>query len=108
MPAVATTLPSRRPELLVRPLGNKGQHVVKDPRTGDYYTLGEQESFLLAQLDGQHAAEDVCQAFAERFGEPLSEEDLDQFVRLAQSRGFLEMEPAGGQETAIPEAEGDT
>src|SRR5262249_32269332 len=86
---LAARVPARRPELLLRPLGDDGRHVVKDPRTGDYYTLGKQESFLLAQLDGEQAAEAVCQAFAERFGEALSQEDLDEFVRLARAKGFL-------------------
>src|SRR5205085_2788832 len=58
-------------------------------RTGAYFTLGEQESFLLCQLDGVRDAGGICRAFEERFGEPLSEEDLGQFVKLARSRGFL-------------------
>src|SRR4051812_39190574 len=45
--------PPRRPELLVNPLGDEGQHVVKDPWTGAYYNLGKEESFLLLRLDGR-------------------------------------------------------
>ena len=60
MPGAATFLPARRPELVIRAVGERGRHVVKDPCTGSYYTLGEQETFLLTQLDGEHTAEDVC------------------------------------------------
>src|SRR5437763_15944487 len=81
--------PARRPDLVLRPTGDKGDHVVKDPATGTYYNLGAQEAFLLAQLDGLRTAAEVCAAFQERFGEPLSEEDLDGFLELARSRAFL-------------------
>src|SRR5262249_45671663 len=90
MPEFATLRPSRRPELVVRPLGENGQYVVKDPHTGAYYHLGEEEHFLLTQLDGQQSAEVLCAAFAERFGQPLAEEELDEFVEMARANGFLQ------------------
>ena len=49
--------PARRPELIVSPLGDQGQHVVKDPRTGEYFNLGPEESFLLLHLDGRQTAD---------------------------------------------------
>ena len=72
MSELATQLPSCRPELVIRPLGDKGPYVVKEPRTGTYYHLGEEEHFLLTQLDGRRDAEAICAAFAERFGQPLA------------------------------------
>src|SRR5262249_52677286 len=95
MPELAMLLPARRPELLIRPLGERGEHVVKDPRTGEFFHLGEAEHFLLTQLDGQNDAEVVCAAYASRFGGPLSEEDLRDFVALAEAQGLLQ--PAGGE-----------
>src|SRR4051794_40479027 len=93
MPELATiptpAPPARRPDLLLRPLGERGRYVVKDPATGAYFTLGEQEYFLLCQLDGVRDAGGICRAFEERFSEPLSEEDLGQFIELARTRGFL-------------------
>jgi putative peptide zinc metalloprotease protein len=83
------SLPCRRPELTIRPLGEKGQHVVKDPRTGEFYCLGPVEYFLLMRLDGEQSAEEVAAAFEQHFGEPLSEEDLSEFVELAEARGLL-------------------
>src|SRR5258708_5715792 len=93
-----TLLPALRPELLIRPLGDQGQYVVKDSRTGEFYHLGEAEHFLLAQLDGSRTAKTVCAAYAEQFGDPLSEEDLTEFVELARSQGLLQ--PASGVASA--------
>jgi hypothetical protein len=47
MSSSAASLPAHRPDLLIRPVSDDGQHIVKDVRTGDYYRLGPQESFLL-------------------------------------------------------------
>src|SRR5262249_56502652 len=86
-------LPARRPDLVIRPLGERGRYVVKDPRTGAFYTFGEQEHFLLLQLDGQRDAEAVCKAFEGRFGESLSKGDLDGFLELARKKGLLQPPP---------------
>lgn len=92
MPELATRLPHRRSELIVRPLGDNGRFVIKDPQSGSYFHVGEQESFLLLQLDGERDAETVAKAFLKRFGQPLSNEDLNQFVKLVRERGFLQEE----------------
>src|SRR5262249_25144866 len=89
MPDLSAPLPARRPELLIRPLGGADQYVVKDPRTRAFFHLGEAEHFLLAQLDGTRTAQGVCAAYAARFGEPLSEDELDEFVASARSQGLL-------------------
>jgi multidrug resistance efflux pump len=90
MPEPATLFPLRRADLVVRPFGADGQSVVKDPRTGDFYHLGEAEHFLLMQLDGRQSAEMVRAAFERRFGEPLSADDLDDFLELARGQRFLQ------------------
>ena len=43
-----------RPELLLNPIpgGEPGRYALKDLRTGDCYTLGGHEYFLLGRLDG--------------------------------------------------------
>src|SRR5262249_61148416 len=93
-----------RPDLLLSPLqnGKAGQYAVKDLRTGDSFTLGEQEYFLLARLDGEQTGAALCQAFEEWFGEPLSEAELQEFVELAQARGFLQ--PAAPRNGRAPGA----
>src|SRR5262245_21465647 len=99
MTDLATPLPARRPELVLRPLDGGG--VVKDPRTGQYFQLQEQEYFLLLLLDNGRTPGALRTAFAERFGEPLTEEDLEDFLNLLAEQGFLvaageEPEAAGG------------
>src|SRR5262249_55247087 len=81
--------PPRRPDLLLCAPGQQGLYVVKDPRSGARFTFGEQEHFLLCQLDGGHDAAAISRAFEERFAEPLSEEDFDQFIELVRAHGFL-------------------
>lgn len=111
MPALATIPPKRRPELVVRALGDDGQHVVKDTCQGAYYRLGPQEAFLLEQLDGQQSAAQICTAFQARFGEPLSEAELNAFVSLVRSWNLLQPDeqPArrAGEGCSIPNAASD-
>src|SRR5262245_56902830 len=89
MTGTATPLPARRPELVVRPLGDDGRHVVKDPGTGAYFELGPEEHFLLTRLDGRRDPAAVCSAFERQFGQPLLEDELGEFVDLARTRRLL-------------------
>jgi multidrug efflux pump subunit AcrA (membrane-fusion protein) len=103
------TIPwTRRPDLVERPVGEAGQHVIKDPRTGSFYNLGEQEWFLLSRLDGRQTGEAIREAFEARFGQPLSEEDLREFLDMVQGHGFLQpadgATPAHAQEATPPPA----
>jgi SAM-dependent methyltransferase/methyltransferase-like protein len=103
-----------RPELLLSPLpaGEPDRYALKDLRTGESYTLGGHEYFLLGRLDGGQSAADLCRAFQERFGEVLTEGELHEFVELARARGLLapaapETAPAAGCDTGTPgDAEG--
>lgn len=92
MPLAADSIPKpRRGDLLIKEMAT-GEHVVKDPRAGTYFNFPAQESFLLLQLDGKQTVNDICQQFEQRFGEPISPDDVDQFVGLVQTQGFLETE----------------
>lgn len=104
MSRLGTTLPTRRPELILRPLGERGQYVVKDPRTGAYFHLGEHESFLLSRLDGRSDAGAICTAFREQFCEPLTGEELEEFLGLAEARGFLQSADSNGNVAESQEA----
>ena len=94
MAALTVPLPRRNSELIVRSLGDHGPYVVKDPGTGAYYHLGEEEHFLLSEFDGLQDREGIRGSFAARFGQPLADEELQEFVDLAIERGFLQ--PANG------------
>src|SRR5687767_12637854 len=102
MPQAALLLPPRRSELVMRPLGERGRYVVKDPLNSSYFHIGEQEHFLLLQLDGQADAERVCQAFEARFGQPLSGDDLEEFVGLARRRGLLRTSEPDSSRAEVP------
>jgi multidrug resistance efflux pump len=95
-------LPARRRDLLIRPYGADGTHVVKDPRAGTYYSLGPEESFLLIGLDGRTMTETLSAAFERRFGQRLSAADLDEFLRVARASGLLD-NGAGGARDDAPE-----
>ncbi len=99
MPDLAIPLPCRRPELVAQPLGHNGAYLVRDRLKGESFTLGREEHFLLARLDGSHTAEDLRAAFAQRFGQPLATEELEDFLELARERGFLQPE---GMAVPIP------
>lgn len=86
---VETRLPRIRRDLLLRQVGDDGRHVVKDLRTGMFFNLGAEESFLLVRLDGASTADEICADFEERFADPLSEEDFADFLELARSRGLV-------------------
>src|SRR5690242_5704279 len=89
MPGTVAALPARHPDLVVRALGSGGQCVVKDPRTGSFFNLGQQELFLLDRLDGKETADSLREAFADEFGEPLSAAELDEFLELVERLGFV-------------------
>src|SRR5262249_55271566 len=79
-----------RPDLVARPFGENGSYLVRDRLQGESFQLGPEEHFLLARLDGTRTVEDLCAAFAERFGEPLTEEELQEFLDLARERGLVQ------------------
>lgn len=85
----AHPLPARKPELIIRPFSKPGEYVVKSPAQRLYLHVGEQEQFLLTQLDGRRTEADVLQAFNDRFHDPLSTEDLRDFLEMASKQGLL-------------------
>lgn len=86
-------LPRARRDFVFGPPGSDGRFVVKDPRRQAFFRLGARERFLLEVLDGKRDRASVRQEFAARFDDELAEEDLDDFLALARSRGLLEPEP---------------
>ncbi len=98
-------LPARRPDLLIRPIGDRGRFVVKDLRSGAYFQIGQHEEFLLSGLDGRQSALALRRGFERQFGEPLSDHDLGEFLEMAKAQEFLAPAsetdtPAMGERTA--------
>jgi multidrug efflux pump subunit AcrA (membrane-fusion protein) len=90
--ATRTPPPRRRGDLVLGAEDPEGFRVVKATRTGDFFRLGPEESFLLDQLDGTRGGADIRAGFEARFGRPLSEEELEQFLAVAGGNGLLEAE----------------
>ncbi len=103
MPDILANPLARRPELILRPLGERGDHVVKDPSSGLYFHLGNEETFLLWQMDGRHSREEIRTAFAEHFGHALEEEELNEFLDMAREQRLLQgTEPSPGAARIAP------
>jgi multidrug efflux pump subunit AcrA (membrane-fusion protein) len=91
MCSVDSPLPTRRLDLVIRPSGESGGYVVKDPRSREFFRLGEKAHYLLMQLDGRCTTSEVCVAFQKRFADTLSDDDLARFLRMAASQGLLDI-----------------
>ncbi len=104
--AVVTLLPARRPDLVIKPLGDDGRYVVKDSHTGEFFQLGQREHFLLTNLDGVQMVDDVCAGYEARFGESLPPGELDAFVDVLRAQGLLE--PTAKVPTAAQSLPGTT
>ena len=99
-------LPVRRADLIIAPHGAAGEFVVKDPISGAYFHLGPEESLLLRALNGRNTAEKICRGFEKQFGQPLSPEDLDEFIELADSMNFLVRDRVAARLAGVVEADG--
>jgi ribosomal protein L16 Arg81 hydroxylase len=84
--------------MVSRRFGEDGSYLVRNRLTGESFTLGPVEHFLLDQFDGTRTADELCTAVAEQFGEPLTNEELADFLSLAGEHGFLQRADSG----AIP------
>ncbi len=93
MSQVATVPPPRRVDLVAWPAGRNGRYLIRSRASGESFELGPEEHFLLERLDGRRSGAAIGQEFAEHFGEPLSADDLHEFVELATERGLLAPSP---------------
>ncbi len=84
----ATQLPRLRPGVIIRHVG-ADEYVVKNPQTHAYFKVGEVEQFLLEQLRGPITSDELCAAFAARFNDELTGDDVQEFIELADRRGVL-------------------
>jgi len=64
--------------------------VVKEPASGRFFRFREVEGYLLEQLDGTQSLEEIREKIRTRFGAPLSQETLEQFLRRLRNLGLLE------------------
>ena len=81
-------------DLVVKRSGGNGHYRLTDRARGAGYRIGEQERFLLSQCDGRQSPDEVCRAFGDRFGEPLSRPELDEFLDMARAEHWFAEESA--------------
>jgi len=80
----------RRWELILAPRRAAGELLVRDPITpGACVHLGPEESLLLRALDGRNAFERIQRRYKTQFGRPLTREEFDHFIELADSLNLL-------------------
>ena len=89
MPAVNDIVPPLSDDVILGPADEQGVRVAKHRRKQKYLQLGEQESFLFSQLDGSTSYGAISESFEQRFGEPLSCEDISEFVQMVKDEGLL-------------------
>lgn len=90
-------IPIRRPDVSIKAVGSDGDVVARAPHTGSYIQLGPQENFVLGLLDGKTKRETIQARFAQEFGDTLPDEELFEFIRVAQGHGLLDMVPPNNE-----------
>lgn len=89
MSSATALLPKVRRDLVISQISDS-ETVVKIPSRGEYFSLGQEESFLLDLMQSETTADFIRTAFEKRFGEKLAPEDVDDFLKVADSRGLFE------------------
>lgn len=100
MPTLDDIAPMLSSDVVLHPLKEDGRHVVKIGRKQRYLQLGEQESFLLLKFDGKTPYREITTSFEDRFQEPLSADDVGDFVKMAKDEGLLERSGRRGSKDA--------
>ena len=89
MSASTSLLPKIRRDLVISQISDS-ETVVKIPSRGEYFSLGQEESFLLDLMRSETTTDFIRTAFEKRFGEKLAPEDVDDFLKVADSRGLFQ------------------
>lgn len=90
-------------------------YLVKDPKSGETFELGEEEYFLCQSMDGTATPSQISASFQGRFGLEITESDLDSFSQQMSELGLLQpvngsvpassSESGNGRSPAISESE---
>jgi multidrug resistance efflux pump len=88
----AHRLPAFRRDLEVVPrtaAGAPGGFLLRDPKSGASFELGEKEFYLCGQLDGLKTPDAIRARFQKRFSRTLGQAEFDNFLRLMERQGLL-------------------
>ena len=100
-PVAAEIPPPVSTDIRVSEPDKEGISVVKNRRKHRYMRVGHQETFLLAQLDGKTTVTEIAERFQREFAEPITAEEVREFVALAKKEGLLERSNRK-EETELP------
>jgi multidrug efflux pump subunit AcrA (membrane-fusion protein) len=81
--------PQRSADLTFSPKDRDGHHFIRNNRTRTYLRLGAVELFLLENLDGERTYGGIAGAFEQEFNEPITVDEIREFVALAEKEGLL-------------------
>jgi multidrug resistance efflux pump len=100
----ATAAPRFRSDLEVseQRAGAATVYVLKEPASGRIFRLPEVAYFIARQFDGQSAPEDIRKRAEEKFGDALSQEELDAYLAQLRRLGLLEGETQAPKSQASP------
>src|SRR5689334_6694399 len=73
------TLDRLRPDLQILRTGPRAFRLF-DPRSGAHYELGAQERYLLELLQTCDTQQELCEAYARKYGQPLSLRECQEFL----------------------------
>jgi biotin carboxyl carrier protein len=86
-------LPRFRSDLEVLPDGKReGEvgYILRDPRTGWVFKLGEHDYYICQHLDGHTTLATLQAGYEARFDHPLPREEFDAFLEQLQQCGFVD------------------
>jgi putative peptide zinc metalloprotease protein len=90
---VAEVPPQLSNDIRVSEPDKDGISVVKSLRKRRYMRLGAHEAFLLSLLDGNTTVAQIAKRFEQEFGEPVTDDEIRDFVALAKKEGLLKRSP---------------
>lgn len=85
--------PRIRDDLVIQEIKSKDgsvHYVIKDPITRSYFKVGEQEYFIIRNLDGHQTNSEIAESFKAEFKTGLPEEELNEFISRLQELCFLD------------------
>ena len=86
--ASSRTLPRLNDDLVLQQI-SESEFVVKNRSNRQFFSVGPVEYFLLSYLDGESTRSRLSRHYERKFGEPLDNSDIDEFLQLAASQKFL-------------------
>ena len=85
--------PRVRNDLIIQQIKGKDgavHYVIKDPITRSFFKVGEPEYFIIKNLDGRKAIDEIIRIFKEKFEADIEKSEIEAFVGHMQELCFLD------------------